>query len=214
MQFSTNSNAALLHEIRSSPTLAGQFRRAYLQLRDRQGAIANYRLERQKTIYRLELKKAEISKLEGQHHLHGSDADADIQAAQIGILTMEAEQLKLDLTQSDELLQDAAREAAVCQSECDRIVETLGVDPSTLSVEGYQRLMSQGFDQKLIRYFAAHVFGPLLGIQPEAAEQLLEMDEAQQTHVMQSAAMMISRVPLPEVASQREISGGEDVNAY
>lgn len=166
MQYSSNSNAAIVGEIRSACTLAGQYRKAVMIATDKDYTLNAYRLERQKQ--ELEIQRMGLKARE-------AESTDPLLAQQIRI---DIELLKLQMAQSDALLEDAVRERSVATAEMQQICDEAGIDFDSLPSAEFQELMADEYRERQLRYQLAGIYAAQVGMPIDRMEALLELPQA------------------------------------
>ena len=204
MQLNTNSNAAILQEIRAQPTLAGQYRKAFINRRDRQIALDEYAIERERLVLiRLKAEqRIEMLQKEAQEAETETEAKTEqVDLTGIDILIREAElniaEAENGIATNDELVQDAMRELSVYQAEMDRCNAEFGRDFAALTTNEFQELMAQEHEARMIRYIAAAAIAPMMGLPEHVAEQILELPSDTRIRYMERAIALMNTVPVP-----------------
>ena len=174
MQYSTNSNEAIRHTIRSCPTLAGQYRQANIQLRDRQQALRAYTLGTMKAKEEMEISLLRLEQHRKKRHRGIEDAIAQREAK---VLAIEIQEKELALQDASDLEEDCRREIAVCQDEMERICREAGVDFAALPPADYQDHMTTDYQVKHARWLAAGVLSQQLRMPVDRCDALLELPE-------------------------------------
>lgn len=193
MQFSTNSDAAILQTIRAGCTLAGQYRLAVLQKRDRQAALTEWHYTKSKSDAEIRLKQTEYKQLEVGFLAEDEPLERAKLEAQLDMLRLEIEQIQVSLQQCSELVEDALREIAVCDREIARINASHGSDMSTLPASEFQKLMTSEHALKTARWIAARTLSAQTGVPIDAAELLLELPEADRGEIFKLQHLLTTR---------------------
>jgi hypothetical protein len=188
MQYSTNSDAAIIGEIRSACTPAGRYRRAALIAKDKSYTLANFAIEREKQL--LEIKRLEASANE-------------IQAIRLESKQIEAQQLRLNaklvelhLKNSEHLVEDAMREYNTAIAEMKKICNEAGIDFEALSVDELQALMADEYSDRQVRYQLAGLYSAQSGIPIDRVEMLLETPPEDLMKLLSRMMPMVDQNPL------------------
>jgi hypothetical protein len=193
VQYSSNSNAAMVAIIRSRPTLIGQYRQAKLEVWRRQQDLESVALQLQKEEIELELAKLQTPTL-------GIDAETRLK---IKLAAIAAAEMSRKIQTTADLAKDTQRELQICEVELNRIraeAEAIGLNLDELSESQFQILMAEEFKAKRARYFAAQFLAPQIGVMAGAIEEFLEIPEADRRDIiqLQSAYMNGFAALLPE----------------
>jgi hypothetical protein len=202
MQYSTNSNAAMVSIIRGKPTLIGQYRQAKLEIWRRSQDLEAAKLELQKQELKLKLAQLDIEiRSEMDTALPKGktpmliELDEQRAITKRAIAEIDAESLKRAIINSQELAKDTQREIEICERELERIREeatAIGIDIESLSEQAFQALMGEDYRIKRGRYFAAQTLAPQIGWSPAAIEEFLEIPEADRPAVMAAQQAFLS----------------------
>lgn len=167
MQFSTNCDEAIRLEIRSAPTLAGQYRKARLIINDRQYALDQWSIDHEKSL--LEIQKLEIF---AELKRSAGSPVGEIEAKQ---LELDIRKIKLSLAQSALLIEDSEREKAAAIQEMIAINQQAGVDFDQLPIEEYQAQMGSDLHDRKLRNIMASIYAVQSGIPPTVFMELMEL---------------------------------------
>ncbi|MGL5064652.1 MAG: hypothetical protein ACRC62_32115 [Microcoleus sp.] len=167
MQFSTNCDEAIRLEIRSAPSLAGQYRKARLIINDRQYALDQWSIDHEKSLLEIQKFKifAEIKRAAGS-------PVGEIEARQI---ELDIRKIELSLAQSARLIEDAEREKAAAIREMIAINQQAGVDFEQLPIEEYQAQMGSDLHDRKLRNIMASIYAVQSGIPPAVFMDLMEL---------------------------------------
>jgi len=168
MQYSSNSNAAIVGEIRSACTPVGQYRRAALIVTDKEHTLKAYAIERQKQ--ELELEKLEMQAV-------ASEAGGPIGKIEAKQLRLDAEMLQLQMAQSEPLVEDAVREMWVAKAAMNQICVDAGIQFGELASNEFQELMVQEYRDRQLRHQLAGIYAAQVGMPTDRLEALLEMPQ-------------------------------------
>lgn len=168
MQYSSNSNAAIVGEIRSACTPVGQYRRAALIVADKEHTLKAYAIERQKQ--ELELEKLEMQAV-------ASEAGGPIGKIEAKQLRLDAEMLRLQMAQSEPLVEDAVRELWVAKAAMNQICVDAGIQFGELASDEFQELMVQEYRDRQLRHQLAGIYAAQVGMPTDRLEALLEMPQ-------------------------------------
>ena len=168
MQYSSNSNAAIVGEIRSACTPVGQYRRAALIVADKEHTLKAYAIERQKQ--ELELEKLEMQAV-------ASEAGGPIGKIEAKQLRLDAEMLQLQMAQSEPLVEDAVREMWVAKAAMNQICVDAGIQFGELAPNEFQELMVQEYRDRQLRHQLAGIYAAHAGMPTDRLEALLEMPQ-------------------------------------
>lgn len=187
MQYSTNSNEALRFTIRSHPTLAGQYRQAMVQARDRLQALEAFRLSSAKIEQSILIDQCRLDQVQ---KTQPSPLNIAIWQAELELQKIEIEEKKQHLKQSLDLVEDARREVTVCNQEIDRIKEESNCDFAVMPLAEFQELMVDDFRQRKARAIAANL---IMG-GPAAIEMLIELPEVDRCDYLKRVSALIDDV--------------------
>ncbi len=167
MQFSTNCDEAIRLEIRSAPSLAGQYRKARLIINDRQYALDQWSIDHEKSL--LEIQKLELF---AQIKRNAGSPVGEIEAQQI---ELDIRKIRLSLAQSAQLIEDTEREKAAAIREMIAINQQAGCDFDKLPIEEYQSQMSGDLHDRKLRNIIASIYSAQVGIPPTVFLELMEL---------------------------------------
>jgi hypothetical protein len=187
MQYSTNSNAAILGEIRSACTPIGQYRKAALIAKDKEHTLEVYRLEHQKQL--LEIKKLEWQAVA----LETGGAIGKIEAAQLRI---DADLLKLQMAQAEPLLEDAVRELWVAKTEMERLCDDAGIQFGEIPSQEFQELMADEYRDRQLRHQLAGIYAAQVGMPVDRMEALLELPQDELLAIAQRLQPLLKQNPI------------------
>lgn len=183
MQLSSNSNAILQADIRRHHTYAAQFRWAVLQMRDRTMALEGYQVSRR-------LQELKIEDMRSKQSVCMSAREKER-------LDLEIRLIEMEISRTDEVIEDALRELAVSKSEIERIKNEAGIDFDSLPVPQFQALMAEEYEQQKIHEISVQMLISIIGCSVDFAETLLELSELEQIRLLNAAQNKI----LPLLAS-------------
>lgn len=198
MQYSSNSNAAIVGEIRSACTPVGQYRRAALIAADKEYTLKAYEIERQKqtfAIERLEIKARAAGNT--AHSLRGQGGDvqrsAEIEAQEYHL---EIDLLKLQMNQAEALVEDAARELYVAKTMMDQACVDAAIDFGKLPTSEFQELMREEYRDRQLRHQLAGIYAAQVGMPTDRLEALLEMPQEELLAIAAKLGPLMSQNPI------------------
>lgn len=191
MQLSSNSNAILQADIRRHHTYAAQFRWAVLQMRDRTMALEGYQVSR-----RLQELKIEDKRSKQAVSMSARDKER---------IELEIRLIEMEISRTDEAIEDAVRELSVSKSEIERIKNEAGIDFDSLPVPQFQALMAEEYEQQRIHQISVQLLTGILGCSIDFAETLLELPELEQVRLLNAAQSKI--LPLLSTPALMQLTG-------
>lgn len=198
MQYSTNSNAAIVGEIRSACTPVGQYRRAALIVADKEHTLKAYEIERQKQLLQveqLEIQARRVDRSVGS--MRGGDADA-LRKVEIDAesLRLDIDLIRLQMAQAETLVEDALRELWVAKTEMERICDDAGIQFGNLPATEFQEFMVAEYRDRQLRHQLAGIYAAQVGMPTDRLEALLELPQEEFLAIAQKLQPLLSQNPI------------------
>lgn len=191
MQYSTNSDEALRFMIRSQPTVAGQYRQAVLQIRDRLLALENFKFSVAKAEQALALTRIRLEQHQRKKPVGVlTFGEIEIWQTELNLFDIEIQQKTSELKQGFDLVDDAEREVEVCRREIERCNTEASTDFAEMGSDDFQRLMSDDFRDRKARAISSQ----LIAGSPTAIEMLIELPEGDRADYLERVSTLVQEV--------------------
>ncbi len=193
MQYSTNSNAAILGEIRSACTPIGQYRKAALIARDKEHILETYRLERKRQDLKIEALKLRIAKAKAEIDNTETRRLGEIQIEE---WELEIAQLDLEIAQAEPLLEDVMRELWIAKNEMQRLCDEAQINFGELPAAEFQELMTAEYRDRQSRHQLAGIYAAQVGVPTDRLEALLELPQDELLAIAARLKPMLDKNPI------------------